>query len=382
MDVEVAIKTANKKSSDIKNIESEVSYNESLVKRDEANKALGKDELIWNYKNAKYMLLKILFTISGFVLAILVNILFPQKADVEIKTYTLNLLNLKIGFNMNSAYIVVLIALILIYGTSGILSLIQKDRRKVYAKNAAFRFFLGIALAIWDIGGTKLQIFAQPFFPGPAQIIEAYIADGSYIVQNTLYSIRLYAAGFSCGVLLGVGTGILIGWFPKVYYWVFPVLKITGVVPAVAWMPFALTLLPTSFSAAVFLIVICAWFQIAFLTAQGIQSTPKQSYEAARVLGGGQINQIIHVAIPHAMPDIFTGIGSANAMAFTTLVMSEMLGQPGGLGYYINQSKVWSAYYKVLAAIVIMAVLFSFINFLIGLIRKRVLRWQQGVVKV
>ena len=336
----------------------------------------------WNYKNTSFMIFKILLTISGFIIAIAVNVLFPQKADVEFTTYYLNVGNLTIGFNMNSAYIVVLVALIFIYGGSGIVSVFKKERRKLYSKNAAFRAFLGIALAIWDIGGTKLQLFAQPFFPGPAQIIEAYIADGSYIVQNTLYSLRLYAAGFSLGVLMGVGTGILIGWFPKVYYWVFPVLKITGVVPAVAWMPFALTLLPTSFTAAVFLIVICAWFQIAFLTAQGIQSTPRQSYEAARVLGGGQINQILHVAIPHAMPDIFTGIGSANAMAFTTLVMSEMLGQPGGLGYYINQSKVWSAYYKVLAAIVIMAVLFSFINFLIGLIRKRVLRWQEGVIKV
>lgn len=231
-------------------------------------------------------LLKILFTISGFIVAILVNVLFPQKADVTFKIYTLNILNLRIAFDINSAYIVVLVALILIYAISGIRSIFQKDKRKLYAKNAAFRFALGIALAIWDIGGTKLQIFAQPFFPGPAQIIEAYLAEGSYIVQNTLYSIRLYLAGFSCGVLLGVGTGILIGWFPKVYYWVFPVLKITGVVPAVAWMPFALTLFPTSFSAAVFLIVICAWFQIAFLTAQGIQSTPKQSYEAATVLGG------------------------------------------------------------------------------------------------
>ena len=81
------------------------------------------------------------------------------------------------------------------------------------------------------------------------------------------------------------------------------------------------------------------------------------------------------------MPDIFTGISSANAMAFTTLVMSEMLGQPGGLGYYINQSKVWSAYYKVLAAIVIMAVLFSLINHIIGRIQKHMLRWQEGVVK-
>ena len=340
-----------------------------------------KAKAVWNYNNNTCFLLKMLLTAAGFIIAIVVNIIFPQKAAVEIKTYIVSIFAFDISLTMNDAYIFLLAALAVVYLVSGLSSWSDKDSRKKYSKNAAFRFALGIALAIWDIGGTKLQLFAQPFFPGPAQVAEAYLADGEYVLQNTLYSLRLYAAGFSCGVLLGVGTGILIGWFPKIYYWVFPVLKITGVVPAVAWMPFALTLLPTSFTAAVFLIVICAWFQIAFLTAQGIQSTPKQSYEAARILGSSSSDLIFHVAIPHAMPDIFTGITSANAMAFTTLVMSEMLGQPGGLGYYINQSKVWSAYYKVLAAIVIMAVLFSLINHIIGRIQKHTLRWQEGVVK-
>ena len=335
----------------------------------------------WGYRHNGYYALKTLFTLAGFIIAIIVNIMFPQKAEVEFKTYIISAFGLQLSLDINDAYIFVLFALILVFLGIGLASLNDKDKRKKYCRSAAFRFALGIALAVWDIGGTKLQIFPQPFFPGPAQVIETYLADGAYVVQNTLYSLRLYACGFSCGVLLGVGTGILIGWFPKVNYWVFPVLKISGVVPAVAWMPFALTLLPTSFTAAVFLIVICAWFQIAFLTAQGIQSTPKQNYEAARILGSSQLDLIFHVAIPHAMPDIFTGIGSANAMAFTTLVMSEMLGQPGGLGYYINQSKVWSAYYKVLAAIVIMAVLFSLINYFIGLIRRRTLRWQEGVLK-
>ncbi len=346
-----------------------------------AENSSSKAKTAWNYKNNAYFLLKLLFTVSGFIIAIGVNILFPQKAAVEIKQYTLSAFGLAVDLNMNDAYIFILAALAVIYLVSGLRSWSDKDSRRKFSKNAAFRFAVGAALAVWDIGGTKLQIFPQPFFPGPAQVCEAYLADSEYILQNTLYSLRLYAAGFSCGVLLGVGTGILIGWFPKVYYWVFPVLKITGVVPAVAWMPFALTLLPNSFTAAVFLIVICAWFQIAFLTAQGIQSTPKQSYEAARILGSRPVDLIFHVAIPHAMPDIFTGICSANAMAFTTLVMSEMLGQPGGLGYYINQSKVWSAYYKVLAAIVIMAVLFSLINHIIGRIQKHTLRWQEGVVK-
>ena len=81
------------------------------------------------------------------------------------------------------------------------------------------------------------------------------------------------------------------------------------------------------------------------------------------------------------MPQIFTGISTANGFAFTTLVLSEMMGQPGGLGYYINASKVWSAYYKVFAAILVMAILFSAIMKVIGAIQGRALRWQKGVVR-
>jgi NitT/TauT family transport system permease protein len=81
------------------------------------------------------------------------------------------------------------------------------------------------------------------------------------------------------------------------------------------------------------------------------------------------------------MPQIFTGINTASAFAFTTLVMAEMMGQPGGLGYYINASKVWSAYYKVFAAIIVMAILFSLISEIVSLIETRVLRWQRGLLK-
>jgi NitT/TauT family transport system permease protein len=81
------------------------------------------------------------------------------------------------------------------------------------------------------------------------------------------------------------------------------------------------------------------------------------------------------------MPQIFSGISNANGFAFTTLVMAEMMGQPGGLGYYINLSKVWSAYYKVFASILVMAILFSLITKVIGLVQAHMLRWQKGLVK-
>jgi NitT/TauT family transport system permease protein len=326
--------------------------------------------------NKNYLLITA-FTVIGLAVAIIANLSVRQIADVKITAYAYGSLIIDI----NDAYRIVLAVLILVYLGISAYSFFDVDRRIKFAKRAPFRFAIGIALAVWDILGTKLLLLPQPFFPGPARIIEAFMMEGDYIWQNTLYSLRLFTIGFVLGVIFGVGTGILIGWFPKVYYWVYPVLKITGVIPAVAWMPFALTLFPTPFSAAAFLIVICAWFSIASLTAQGIQSTQKSQFEVARTLGAKTPFLVFHVAIPHAIPQIFTGISNANGFAFTTLVMAEMMGQPGGLGYYINTSKVWSAYYKVFAAILVMAVLFSLIMEVISLIQSHVLRWQKGLVK-
>lgn len=325
--------------------------------------------------------MNLFLTLTGFLLAFLVNLFFPQVAEgVKLKSYTFG----GIAVDDNLAYRLVLLALALYYGIYRLVLFVKKaDQEKInkFGKGAKFRFAIGIALALWDLLGTKLLVLPQPFFPGPAVIMDAFLGDTAFIWKNTLYSLRLFVAGFSVGVVTGVLTGVLIGWYPKARYWILPVLNICGVIPAVAWMPFALTLFPTSFAAATFLIAICSWFPVATMTADGVQGTPKSLFELSRTFGAGQLYQIFHIAIPHAMPQIFTGIMTAAAFGFTTLVMAEMMGQPGGLGYYINTSKVWSAYYKVFAAIVVMAVLFSAILKVVGVAQRYVLRWQKGVVR-
>jgi NitT/TauT family transport system permease protein len=327
--------------------------------------------------NKRFILLTAL-SVAGFAIAIGANFWFPQIAAVKITPYVVFH---GVTLDINQTYRFVLGLLIAFYLGIAVYSWFDPDRRKQFIKRVLFRFVIGLVLALWDILGTKLLLLPQPFFPGPARIIEPFLMEGAYIWRNVMYSLQLFTVGFTIGVVFGVGTGILIGWFPRVYYWVYPVLKISGVIPAVAWMPFALTLLPTPFAAAAFLIVICTWFPIASLTAAGISSTPRIHFEVAKTLGARTPYLIFHVAIPHAMPNIFTGIGTANAFSFITLVMAEMMGQPGGLGYYINASKVWSAYYKVFAAILVMAILFSLIMYAIGLIQQSVLRWQKGLLK-
>ena len=311
----------------------------------------------------RYLLLSLL-TILGFLIAETVSLTVPNMQEAN-----------------HLVYRIILVGLAALYLVIAVLSWRNEVRRARFADRAPFRFAMGIVLALWDLLSTKLDILPMPFFPGPSKVTGVVLEEYRFLLENTMYSLRLFSLGFLSGIVLGVGTGILIGWFPRVYYWVFPVLKITGVVPAVAWMPFALTLLPTSFLAGIFLIAICAWFPVAFMTAQGIESTHRVYYEVAKTLGAKQSYLLFHVALPNAVPQVFTGISTANGLAFTTLVVSEMMGAKGGLGYYINWAKAWSSYYKVYAAIIIMAVLFSLIMKVIGLIQNRLLVWQRGLVK-
>lgn len=313
--------------------------------------------------NKKYLFWA-LITLIGFALAETVNLTVPDTQAVN-----------------NIAYRFTLFGLILLYLGIAAFAWFDSERRAKFLNRAFFRLVMGITLAGWDLLSTKWAILPLPFFPGPSKVTGVVLEEFGFLLTNTGYSLRLFLLGFLSGIVLGVGTGILIGWFAKVHYWVFPVLKITGVVPAVAWMPFALTVFPTSFIAGVFLIAICAWFPVAFMTAQGMASTQKIYFEVARTLGAKQSYLLFHVALPNAVPQIFTGISTANGLAFTTLVVSEMMGAQGGLGYYINWAKAWSSYYKVYAAIIIMAVLFSLIMKGIAAIQNRLLIWQRGLVK-
>ena len=55
------------------------------------------------------------------------------------------------------------------------------------------------------------------------------------------------------------------------------------------------------------LIVICGWFSIASLTAQGIQATPKALFEVARTLGAKTPCLVLRVALPQANPALYLG---------------------------------------------------------------------------
>jgi NitT/TauT family transport system permease protein len=301
---------------------------------------------------------------AAFAAALAVNVLVPSVENVKPQLYRAVLA----GF-------VLVLAFLYVFALGR-----PFFRKKLYHK-AQFIFGAGIALTVWDLLTTKSGLLPLPYFPGMAGIFGVMFDDRVLLLRSTVYSMRLFFVGMITGTVLGLTTGTLIGWWRQWDYWLSPIIRVTGIIPAVAWLPIALVVLPTAFTTGIFLIFISSWFPVSSMMAAGIISTPKTYFDAAKTLGADNKFLLFHVARPHAMPSMFIGILTATAFSFTTLIVSEMVGATAGLGYYINWAKGWGAYSKVYGAIIIIAVEFALILALIGAIRASILRWQRGILK-
>ncbi|WP_150267923.1 ABC transporter permease [Paenibacillus tepidiphilus] len=302
--------------------------------------------------------------VLSFGLALALSLTLPGQQEVVLLPYRLLLLALTIVFALRIPA-----------------ARFSSARWRKAQQDSPFYIAAGLLVALWDLLTTKLNVLPLPFVPGPAQIAGVMVEDAETLLLSTLYSLRLLVIGFLIGSFCGIVLGVLIGWYRKWRYWLFPFIKFMGVVPATALIPIAMILVPSSFYAGVLLIVIAVCFPVAFMTSNGIEGVQNTYFEAARTLGADERYLIFKVAIPGAMPAIFSGIYTATGISFATLVVSEMIGARAGLGWYINWAKGWSNYAKVYASIIIMAITFSIVMAVIFRIRDRVLKWQKGLVK-
>lgn len=236
-------------------------------------------------------------------------------------------------------------------------------------------------LSLWQILTAKTGALPLPFFASPQAILEIYLTDWERLLESVAASVWLLAKGYGCGALAGFVTGLTIGWSRAAGYWVHPVLRLIGPLPATAWLPLAFFIFPTSASASVFLIALATAFPVTILTWSGVASVNRDYYDIARTLGASKLFLIWKVAIPAALPHVFVGLFMGLGTSFAVLVVAEMLGVKAGLGWYLQWAQGWAAYANMYAALVVMALMCSSLITVLFSVRDRVLSWQKGLVR-
>lgn len=259
-------------------------------------------------------------------------------------------------------------------------SFFYRKAKSYLEESGPFYFAALVLVTVLNVLVSKLAVFPPFLFPSFDRVFSVFFEKPLFLLSCTGASFKLLGFGLFFGIFFGFSTGVGIGFSKRFGYWANPLIKIIGPIPATAWIPLMLQLLP-AYGASVFVVALSVWFPVVLLTSSGIQNVPNAYFEVGKTLGAGKFYQIFRIGIPAAMPSIIQGIFFGVCSSFIALMPAEMYGAKAGIGYLINHGKENVDYTEVYSALILIAIFCTVILNIVFAVRGKVLRWQKGLVK-
>ncbi len=235
-------------------------------------------------------------------------------------------------------------------------------------------FVIGIGL--WAVAG---MIADNPLIPSPLSVVVSgweSILDGT-LWEHTSASLLRVLVGFGLGVALAVPAGFLMGWYWLVRGLVEPWIQFFRTVPPLALIPLVIVILGIGENARIFVIFLASFLSCVIATFQGVKNVDVTLINAARVLGAKDLTIFARVVVPASTPFIFVGMRTALGSAWATLVASELVAAPSGLGRMMQAASQFLDTETIMVGILMIGILGFAMDRLLLLVERRLTAWQE-----
>lgn len=218
-----------------------------------------------------------------------------------------------------------------------------------------------------------LESWMQWAFGNPSWNLNSYSGTWAASVRASLWRV---AQGYLVAVLIGVPTGVVIGRSQFVRRLIDPTIQGLRPVPITAWLPLAIAVFGIHDLSALFLIGLGAFYPIVISTTQGARGVPQNLMRVGAMMGMSWSQSARMIVLPAAAPAIFTGLRLGLGIAWTALVVAEMVAVKSGLGFVL-----WDAYYIgrmdiVLGDMVSIGIIGLLSDQVLVAVEARILRWR------
>ncbi|MBP2625488.1 MAG: cmpB [Firmicutes bacterium] len=236
--------------------------------------------------------------------------------------------------------------------------------------------FVGLLL-LWQTLTGWFPLLDPLLFPAPNKVLSLLVEDKSVFWKSILSSFRLLFGGYVLAVILAIPLGLVVGWNKRLHTTLEPLINILGPIPPIVYIPYAIALLPSFTHSSIFIIFIGAFWPLFINTVAGVRTVEKGIIDSARTLGVSQWSMLIHILLPGAMPQIFTGGTVSLVLAFILLTAAEMIGATSGLGWYVKYFADFADYPRVVAGILVIGVVVLGLTIFYNRLERHLLRWRK-----
>jgi NitT/TauT family transport system permease protein len=138
--------------------------------------------------------------------------------------------------------------------------------------------------------------------------------------------------GYAVALVIGGVVGLLVARVPPVRAAIGSLITGLQTLPSAAWIPFAIILFGSNFSAIVFIIVMASAPAIANGVIAGVDYIPPLLLRSGKMMGLRGLGLTWHLVMPAALPTFVAGMKQAWAFTWHALLTAELLvivaGQP------------------------------------------------------
>ena len=217
------------------------------------------------------------------------------------------------------------------------------------------------------------------FFGEPVKIfgrIWTWFAVNADIYEHLWVTLLETVLAFAIGTALGLGFGLWLALSPLAAAIADPYIKALNSMPRVILAPIFAVWFGLGIASKVALGVTLVFFIVFFNVYQGVKEVSPVVLANARMLGASQRQLLRHVYLPSATSWVFSSLHTSVGLAFVGAVVGEYLGSARGVGYLILQAEGTFDVNTVFAGIVVLTVFALVLDGLVGVIEKRLMRWQ------
>ncbi|NLL25466.1 MAG: ABC transporter permease [Spirochaetales bacterium] len=234
---------------------------------------------------------------------------------------------------------------------------------------------------LWIVVTDVLHIFPSYALPSPITALKTFFRklvqtspDGSTLIVHILASLQVTLSGYLIGVLVGVPLGILMGWYKPVDLFVKPLFDLVRPIPPIGWVPIMMLILGIGLRAKAMVIFVSAVIPCIINSYSGIKQTSETHINVAKTFGASNLDILRTVAIPTAMPMIFTGLRVSLGVAWMTLVAAELIAATKGLGYMLQIARTIGRADIIVVGMLVIAAVGALLTGILEFLEKKFVR--------
>ena len=234
-----------------------------------------------------------------------------------------------------------------------------------------------LLIGFWQLS-SSLGWVSNLFLPSPVRIT---IALRELIVSGELWghvvaSVGRIGGGWLIGSVAGILVGGLIGLFTSWRSFGVPLIAALFPIPKIALLPLFILWLGIGELSKVVTIALGVFYPVAIGTYAGVDNVARNLIRMGQSFNMPYHAIVWKIVVPGTLPSILASLRISTSIAMILMVSAEMIGAEQGLGTLLLQAGNLMQTDKLMAAIVVVAILGLTVSAILTAIEKALLTWR------